>query len=552
MKQPAENSPAASARLPLNLLTTPWLPVLRRSGAKSTIRPSQLTDRIQDDPVVALDWPRADFRVAALEFLIGLLSTAYPPAEHNDWLDGWDKPPTPAALDAAFAPIAHAFNLDGPGPRFLQDHDDLASESEPVERLLIESPGGSTARNNTDLLVRRGRFAQLGRPAAAMALYTFQSWAPAGGAGNRTGLRGGGPMVTLVAPGAAETLWHLLWANVLKGQAPRSEDLPRVFPWLAPTITSDAGVVVVPEVNAHPLQCWWGMPRRIRLDFVAGTAPCDLTGMPDTVLVTGWRQRPRGAKYAAWGRVHPLTPHYQLKSGSEVLPLHPQPGGIGYRHWLGLITTSPDGLRTPAAAVAAWRVTDRRAQDLGGRTRLLAAGYAMDNMKARAFVESEMPLPGAVDPQAQDEFAQALVRAADLVAGLLRNAVRHALFSPGATVKLDAEMLASQRERLWERTDAAFFDALFRQGEVPEEKAREGWARLLRGTALSLFDEAAPLRAEVSAAAAAPRIAAARRRLLFALTGYGKEGKTLFSDILGLPLPASASQRKIQKGGKAA
>ena len=183
---------------------------------------------------------------------------------------------------------------------------------------------------------------------------------------------------------------------------------------------------------------------------------------------------------------------------------------------------------------------------------MLAAGYDMDNMKARGFVESEMPLPGAADPHAQDEFAKALVRAADLVAGLLRNAVRQALFSPGATVKLDAEMLTSQRERLWERTDAVFFDALFRQEEVPEEKAREGWARLLRGTALSLFDEAAPLRAEVSAAAAAPRIAAARRRLLFALTGHGKEGKALFSDILALPLPVPAAQRNAQKGGKAA
>lgn len=352
-------------------------------------------------------------------------------------------------------------------------------------------------------------------------------------------------MVTLVAPGKAETLWHLLWANVLVGEAPAPEDLPRVFPWLAPTITSEGATVVVPEGNAHPLQCWWGMPRRIRLDFAASATPmpCGLTGAPDAVRVTGWRQRPRGPNYAAWGGRHPLTPHYQLKPGSEVLPLHPQPGGIGYRHWLGLVTEGDGGLRTPAAVVTAWRRTGRRATDLSPHTRLLAAGYDMDNMKARGFVESEMPLPGASDPEAQDELARALVRSADLVAGALRNAVRQALFSAGATVKLDAELLASQRERLWERTEPAFFAALLHQGEEPEADAKTRWLRLLREVALSLFDEAAPLRPETSMASAAPRIAAARRRLLFALTGFGKDGAALFG-ILGLPLPVPAAQKK--------
>ena len=198
--------------------------------------------------------------------------------------------------------------------------------------------------------------------------------------------------------------------------------------------------------------------------------------------------------------------------------------------------------RESPATIAAWRRTDRRAIDLGPRTRLLAAGYDMDNMKARGFVESEMPLPGASDPEAQDALAQALVRSADLVAGLLRNAVRQALFSPGATVKLDAELLASQRERLWERTEAAFFAALLRQGEEPEEGAKTAWLRLLREVALSLFDEAAPLRPETSMASAAPRIAAARRRLLFALTGFGKDGVALFG-TLGLPLPAAQKKR---------
>ncbi len=524
-----------------NLLTAYWLPVRRVSGARLLIRPAEIADGVDGgDPILAIDWPRADFRIATLEFLIGLLAIACPPRDGDAWFDGWTSPPTAAALDAAFAPLAHAFDLDGPGPRFLQDFETLDAESEPVERLLIEAPGGSTIGKNTDLLVKRGRARSLSRASAAIALFTLQSWAPAGGAGNRTGLRGGGPLITLVQPDRA-TLWHRLWANVPEGSAPAAGDLPRILPWLAPSLTSEGSRVVTPEADAHPLQAFWGMPRRIRLDFAAAAAPvpCDLSGEPDAVQVTGWRQRPRGANYAAWGRLHPLTPHYQPKPGGEWLPMHPQPGGIGYRHWLGLVVG--DGQRLPAATIGAWRAGRRLDAGEGRGTRLLAAGYDMDNMKARAFVESEMPLPGADAGQQPrlDLLAADLVQAAELAAGLLRSAVRNALFSPGAKVKLDAEGFASLRERLWAQTEADFFAALSRSTaahEVEEgaEPERAAWATRLRTLSLALFDEAAPLSPE--AAAAAPRIAAARRGLRFALRGWGKPGREFFG-LLKLPAP---------------
>jgi CRISPR system Cascade subunit CasA len=534
----------------LNLLTDAWLPVCRRRSGACVIRPAQLTENLDSDPVIAIDWPRPDFRIASLELLIGLLATFLPPADHDAWIAGWETPPAPAGLDAAFAPFAHAFALDGEGPRFLQDFEELVADREPVERLLIEAPGDSTTRANTDLLVRRGRVLGLGRPAAAIALYTFQSWAPAGGAGNRVGLRGGGPLTTLVLPHEAPSLWHGLWANVPSGTPPTEADLPRVLPWLAPTRTSEGARVVTPQ-TAHPLQCWWGMPRRIRLEFSSegAPAPCDLTGAPDTVRVIGWRQRPRGANYAAWGGVHPLTPTYQQKPGAEVLPVHPQPGGIGYRHWLGLVLASDDGLRKPARAIANWRDRVRDA-GYGGeddRTRLLAAGYDMDNMKARAFVECEMPLPALADAQAQarlDALAARLVRAADWVANLLRGAARAALFAPGATVKPDNELLSSVREQFWERTEQPFFAALHaaaRRGATEPYPEYAQWRALLHRTALDLFDQAAPLDAD-SGGAAAPRIGRARRMLLFSLLGYGKDGATLFAD-LGLSPPQTKSRK---------
>jgi CRISPR system Cascade subunit CasA len=516
-----------------NLLTASWLPVVRRHSGVCTIRLAQITDNHSDDPVISIAWPRPDFRIATLEFLIGLLTTACPPTQRA-WDRWFASPPTSGDLDAAFAPFVPAFNLDGDGPRFMQDREDLQTDPSDIEQMLIETPGDATRQKNTDLLVHRDQIRTFGLPAAAMALYTLQSWAPAGGAGIRTGLRGGGPLVTLALPSPSPTLWELVWANVpAGGQTPEPDDFPLVFPWLAPTVQSRDATTVTPN-DAHPLQAWWGMPRRIRLDFRDGDGQCGLTGASGTVHAVGWRQRPGGANYNAWGLKHPLTPHYRPKPGGEYLPTHPQPGGIGYRDWIGLVLSSKDGAKLPAACIATWRAS--RAP-YGTRPRILAAGFDMDNAKARSFIEAEMPLNDA----ASDELAYDLVQAAEIVAGLLRMGVRSGLYSAGATVKLDALVLNTARERLWEETEAAFFTALRNNG--PD--ARKDWLeKTLRPTAFRLFDDAVPLAPDADPAAAA-RISNARRGLGIALHGYGKMGEALMA-ALGFPPP----ERKSGAGGR--
>ena len=358
--------------------------------------------------------------------------------------------------------------------------------------------------------------------------------------------------MTLIVPGDAPTLWQLLWANVpARENALKSRDFPRVFPWLAPAAGSKSGHVVTPE-NAHGLQCWWGMPRRIRLDFTALETPraCGLTGEPDSVQVATWRQRPHGANYTAWGKIHPLTPHYQPKNSQEWLPVHPQPGGIGYRDWLGLVLKSEDGSRIPAAVVPEWR--DVRGRDAGDpRARILAAGFDMDNMKARSFIESELPLPAAPTEAARDamdDLAKSLVESANQVASLARNAVRDALFDRGATVKADALPFNTVRERLWEQTEASFFTALEKVARQPDTmgKTREEWLKMLRPLAFSLFDEAAPLAPDTDQKNAA-RIAQARKFLGFALHGYGKAGNDLFGK-LNLNLPETKQVKPKGRG----
>ena len=218
------------------------------------------------------------------------------PDDDDAWEDWWYSPPAPDVLEQRLSSFAHAFDLDGPGPRFLQDLDPLDdADSKEVAALLIDAPGAQTLRNNADLFVKRGVAPVLCRAAAAMALFTLNSYAPAGGAGYRTSLRGGGPMTTLVVAEHSQhgdTLWGRLWPNVesreqIRERAAESkphDDTDRIFPWLAPTRTSNpkAGGKDTTPQDVHPTQVYWGMPRRIRLQFEeAQGRRCSLTAADD-------------------------------------------------------------------------------------------------------------------------------------------------------------------------------------------------------------------------------------------------------------------------------
>jgi CRISPR system Cascade subunit CasA len=535
-----------------SLLADAWLPARRADGQIEHVHPANLTHGMANNPIVAIDWPRADFRVATLELLIGLLATVCPPSNEEAWLMWWQAPPTPDMLGAAFAPFTQAFCLDGSGPRFMQDAENLPGPPHLPETLLIEAPGESTRRNNTALLVKAGRVARLSRPAAAIALFTLQTYAPSGGRGNLTSLRGGGPLTTLVLPGAVVrgqkvALWHMLWANVPRGRPPATDELPRVFPWLAPTRTADRFPATTPA-DAHPLQVFWGMPRRIRLEFAPNPHgfACDLTGACDSTIVTGWRQRRKGVKYVAWD--HPLAPAYKDTKGGGWLAVHPQPGGIGYRHWVALALGDAAMTRRPAPCIKTWY--ERAFADLRGpvvaSTRLLAAGYDMDNMKARAFVESEMPLPGRSDPVAQAslaELATGLVTASEEAARALRRAIIAARY--GDDTSLDAAPVVAAYEAFWMATHDAFFEQIIAPNATLGAAA-PGWRDRLHRTALELFDIAAPLDPTI-ASFDFSRIARARRDLLGSLSGYGPVGNRLFIALM-LPLPEPAKARGATRG----
>jgi len=561
-----------------NLIDASWLPVRRRSGAVERIPPWRVNDRIGEDPVVAFDWPRADFNSAAHELLIGLLSTAAAPGDDDEWEKWWWEPPAPEILRERFARVAHAFDLDGPGPRFLQDLDPLegAGKSE-IVGLLIDAPSGQTLRNNADLFVKRGGAPILSRATAAMALYTLNAYAPEGGRGYMTSLRGGGPMTTLVVADHEDygaVLWGRLWPNVetreqIEGRASdvtASGNLGLVFPWLAPTRTSNpkAGGRKTTQDIVHPLQVYWGMPRRIRLRFEnAQDGICGLTGEKDPTIATGYLTKNYGTKYSG-GFEHPLTPYRRKESTPPKLPVHAKPGGISYRLWPGLIFESSDKLSEPAQAVRHWQ---HERMSRRNEARLVAFGYDMKKNKARAWIESEMPLWLMEDTASREwleKFIGQVVAGADTVTRLLTKEVKTALYGqPSMKKKTNRSYELPKKtkgdygfiaERFYRETEPAFYAALREavraikegpDGDNPTLRTREGWAPIMAGAAMRLFDEYAPM--DGLEGRNMERHVEARFCLERALRGHGKQGCSLFERDLDIASPETARARKGRK-----
>jgi CRISPR system Cascade subunit CasA len=540
-----------SVLAPLNLLTSPWLPALRRDGAVIEIRPCDITDRFEDNPIVDIVWPRADLRVGALEFLIGLLSTICPPEGGSDWLRWHESPPSPEELARRFAPFEKAFDLDGPGPRFMQEFGGLEGELTPVAALLIDQPGANAVKNNTDLFVKRGRVAALGRSTAAAALYALQTFAPAGGAGHRTGLRGGGPLTTLAFSQQQDSLWRFLWLNAamtfnsLEVGTPEQR-LEDVFPWLAATRLSDKSGRATTLADIHPAQCFWAMPRRIMLEFEenAEGLPCAITGVVEDVIVQQYRTRPYGVNYQNCD--HPLSPYYRVEEGAEWLAVHPPPGGLAYRHWIGFVCEGK--ARRPAACIAAAK---SRLRVTGGDASLRLYGYDMDNMKARGFVEAERPLliARAEHDQTFRYLVEALAESAREVAGQTVGAIRAARGGESG------EGLDIVREGFFAETEHAFF-ATVRAGlseieKSPDASRAEFFQRWLTETlapcARKTFDrEVSPVAlADSGEPKELKKAIDARRMLHIALSGQGKGGAAIYG-ALGLGAPGKARKGKAK------
>jgi CRISPR system Cascade subunit CasA len=197
------------------------------------------------------------------------------------------------------------------------------------------------------------------------------------------------------------------------------------------------------------------MPRRIRLIKTQESQEtiCDVCGIMSSEMYSHYSTKNLGVNYkGAWR--HPLTPYFIADDGAPSA-IHPQPGGIYYRHWLGLIQTTQrnEGKRQPAFVVEHF-IRERR-KDL----RIWAFGYDMKNMKARCWYDSIMPLILANDAirQSYEHHTAALINSTEQVARAVKLQIKRALFKPESEVKGDLSFI---EQRFWEETEPDFFSSL--------------------------------------------------------------------------------------------
>jgi CRISPR system Cascade subunit CasA len=569
MNESAINDAVLDPAANFDLRQAPWLPLRRRSGAIAWSRISAIVDHIgatgSTDPVVEVAAPRADLSAGLLEWLIGVLTVTMRPQDEAEWQQTYHNPPTSKNLDEALGLLPDAFRLGGDGPRVLQDYtaaDFADSADEPIEQLLADSPGGQTIDQNADLFVKRRRLAQLGPSAAAMALITIQTYAPSGGRGHRTSMRGGGPLTTLVdprtrvvgataRPGHRPPLWDFLWSNVLPivehNALNRASPLDpaRVFPWLAPTRRSEGDRGTVPA-DGHPYQCFFGMPRRVRLVF-GQPGRCDLTGEDVPFTVTAYRARPYGVKYDSWR--HPHSPYVHDKLW---LSMHGQPGGVGWRDWPTLmLRDATDDKRTPARVISYYRTV--RARQIGiDRGTLVAFGYDFDKMKARSWVSAQIRLaiPLSADHAAVlASFSDRAVEATGLAASMLIGAIGRTRSKDSGK---DGQALAAWRTAFWDATAPAFDAALRRLGTssnpVHDELTEVGlFSRELRSAVQHTFERACPL--DDTSLELLKRRVHEEAMLDQFFRGNTPLGKKLFA-LLGQPVPVRRGGSAQKKGRK--
>ncbi|WP_372014563.1 type I-E CRISPR-associated protein Cse1/CasA [Tistrella mobilis] len=500
--------------MPLNLITDRWIPVRLADGGRRLIGPDEITE----PDVVFPDWSRADLNVACLEMLIGLVFLADPPTDDEDWEAR--QIPDRQRLKDRLQRLAPAFRLDGTGPLFLQDLEPIEGEIKPPDALFIDSAGSNTIRNNGDLMVHRDRYPVLDLPFAAMALYTLQAFAPAGGQGNRTSMRGGGPMVTLIDPGTGH-LWDLIWANVPDGM-PVS---PEVLPWMKPTRTSEADGSETYPHHGHAAEAFFGMPRRIRL-------------MIDAETVTGFIQKPRGTNYAGW--LHPLTPYTRQKPDSDFLPVHPRAGRFSYQNWLGVVVAAPSEkreLRRRAAAIDTFErrvlLEDRR------QASVIVSGWSMDNMKPRDFIFSRQPLLPL--GEAAEVTLRAMIEAADTFRYQLRDALKPVLAEGSARDAL-VEAFFTDTQDAFEQGLAALL-----RGALPAEVAAT-WIAVTGRVALGLFERAALPGLDQRPLKEMAAIIDAREVLRVVLMGWRRPGVDAYAKLGLTPRTRKTSPKPGESG----
>ena len=318
--------------------------------------------------------------------------------------------PEPEILQACFEKVVFAFDLDNPGgAAFMQEHPDTNNHIEdfesaewlPIEDLIGGALSDNTRKGNKDLFVKSQQIRIISPYWAALALFNMQITGVLAWGQHRLGLRGNAPLTTLIMPDAKKQslLWQKLWLNVIYQEDidlmpgdTEKQAFPNIFPWLTKTRVSPKKEPTSPS-DAHPLQHYWPMPRRIKLKFETIDSVCDLTGMIISKGVSHYQRVTDGVYYTN-GWVHPLTPYHRAAKDQFPKPVEGKLAGEGFRQWVALnydeyVDAENKKMRWGRALAVKHFYEEKPSINL--TTQLWCFGYDATNANVKCWYESTMP-----------------------------------------------------------------------------------------------------------------------------------------------------------------
>lgn len=490
----------------MNLLKSPWLPVILADGRQANLR-------VQDIPAsgaIAIAHPRGDFAALALELLIDLFQTVASPV-NKDQLDDWlcgDLPELSEAIDA----WASAFELFGERP-FMQlppaplasakkskaDDDDETGELLPAGALLFESPGKQTRKRRVDFFVRAHQYQVMCPICAAIGLYMGQAHAVGGGTGYFTGPRSGSALTAILV---GRTLWETICLNLLPAsvfQASEGAEVkpePELLPWRnRANLMEEDTFLPVTRFGRYGV-LWWS-PRTFELYPAANTAhrPCDVCGEIHEVHVPKVTKGAIRARLAA-GVKHPRTAWLADKTKVGGGPLEVPVSGFTAEAWGSLLLTKAIEDSLPAYTA----LTGSQRTDVAMR----CFGFSMDKASPLRWMDETTPLVFPANPEFREVMQGALEAAVKHVA-MVASALGSALYRPKPKDASSTNPIypftikaPQAKQELWLQMTSPILEMLRIAGEgQPTAASFEALKAEANQVALRLFDQAsAPLIAE--------------------------------------------------------
>lgn len=534
----------------MNLLTDPWIPVVRQDGAIERIAPYQLTE--PDNPILSVSAPRSDLSTSLTMFLVSVFQTAYTPDSYSEWGAYFRDPPSPEDLLLAFDGHEDAFNLNGDGARFLQDptlKSDKKAVCTNIASLMAGSPGEQTVKQNKDIFFRHGTVENLCPCCAAAVLFTCQfSYGPCGA--GHFGSPHKGRIVTLVE---GKNLWETIWLNVLpEGEVKGGGDHPqRPYPWLTPKkyINQFSGERGWTPDKFPKFAACWPMPGRFFLNFEDARRGdehlgCDLCGAQGDDIISQILRKNKGINYGVGWNMH-WTPTYSKEAGSKssVQPLAADfVPSITYRQWLGLIVQREWAIKKevrkiiPARVVTDMFSVPEKIHKNGFK--LWAFGYTVDKGKFLRWTEGRIPLTVGMTTTVRDRFfgmISTLVTSAKQATISLQMNLPSALGIRRDDRGSKSKISALIEEEFWPTTDPYFYEILpevlqFAESGEDQFELVKNWHRHIARVARKIFDKRTGYdNANFDTISDPLRVIRSRRSLMGGL--YGKSMKA----ILGIP-----------------